>query len=265
MKYFGSILSVSNISPRNAHGWGLNLKKNSPISKVIDLVGVPHVGARLRNRMVLRTLKSKKKIKSIIDVGGGIGLTGFYLHQFGYEYFGLDKSGYKIKIARRLLKESRFGGIDFIHADIFGKVNISKRFDCALSMEVLEHVKKPGEMLKRISKFIKNGGYLILTFPSTHKLNDLSQEYFGHVRIGYEPADIESLIKNTDLKIEKVRSFGNGALAKLGFYVDYFLIKDSPVLAGLFFWLFYPLAVLDEKFVKSRFPLGYLIVLKKGK
>ncbi len=265
MKYFGSMLAVSDISPKNAHGWGLNLKSGSPISIIINLLGVPHTGSRIRNRMVLNILRTKRNIKTLVDVGGGIGLTGFYLNQFGYDYFGIDKSGYKIKIAEKLLKQSGIKNIGFVKADMFKNIPVKKKFDCALNMEVLEHVKDPTNLIKRISSLVKRGGYLILSFPSTHQLSEVSQKYFGHVRPGYEPSDIKALINAKYLKIESIHSFGNGLLSKLGFYIDYMLINNVPILAGVFFWVFYPIAVFDQKYIKSKNPIGYVFVLKKLK
>lgn len=263
MKYFGSILSISDISPQNAHSWGIDLTERSLLSRIINVVGVPHIGARIRNKMVLRILKSKKNIKSIIDIGGGIGLTGFYLNQFKYDYFCIDKSKYKIKIASKLLKASKFKNMEFVLGDIFKEIPIKRKFDCAISMEVLEHVDKPSEMIKQMSKFVKPKGTIILSFPSTHHINGISLEYFGHVRAGYSPSDIKRFISGTNLRIEKVLSFGNTAICKFGFYLDYFLIRYIPLVSGIFFWIFYPIVMLDEKYSTSKNPVGYVVVLKK--
>lgn len=263
MKYFGSVLSISDISPQNAHSWGVDLTKKSFLSKVINLVGVPHIGARIRNRMVLDILKSKKEIGTIIDIGGGIGLTGFYLNQFGYKYLCIDQSKYKIKIAHKLLRESRLKNVNFLLGDIYAKLRVKGKFDCALSMEVLEHVEKPAEMIARMAKFIKPNGVIILSFPSIHHINSLSQGYFGHVRVGYSPRDIKKFASELNLKVERVESFGNSLFCKAGFYVDYFLIKYVPMLSGVFFWVFYPIVVFDQEFFKSNNPIGYVIVLEK--
>lgn len=262
MKYFGSALSISNISPKNAHSWKIDLTKGSIFSTIISLVGVPHTGSRIRNRVVLRILKSKPNIKSIIDIGGGIGLTGFYLNQFGYEYLGIDKSSYKIRIANRLLNESKYKKIDFLLGDIFKKLPVKNKFDCALSMEVLEHVKQPAEMIDAMSKLVKPKGSIILSFPSVHHVNGISQEYFGHVRVGYTPDDIKKLINGSRLKIESVMPIGNTLLCKIGFYIDYFLIKYIPLVSGVYFWIFYPVVVFDEMYFNSSQPVGYVIVLK---
>ena len=263
MKYFGSILSVSDISPKNAHGWGFNLRKGSVFSRLISALGVPHSSSRVRNRIVTKIIKSKKGIRNILDVGSGIGLTGFCLNQFGYRYIGIDKSKYKIDLARRLLKNGEVVNVEFIRADIFKNIGLDEKFDCALCMEVLEHVRYPKMIIERISKFVKKGGVVIFSFPSTHFINSLSEKYFGHVRVGFEPDDIKELIEDGPLQIERVYSFGNSFLSKLLFLLDFVLIKYMPLLEGAFFFLFYPIAVFDQKFSNSKHPLGYVIVLKK--
>lgn len=263
MNYFGSILSISNISPRNAHGWGLNLRKGSVLSRIIEIVGVPHTSARIRNRIVSKILKLRLSGRSIIDIGSGIGLTGFYLNQFGFRYLGVDKSRYKIELAKMLAKKSKRDDIEFLQSNILSKPKIKEKFDSALCMEVIEHVRSPELLISTIATYVKKGGLMVFSFPSTHYINSLSKRYFGHIRVGYEPSEIKKFCVGNTARLIKVYSFGNSFPVKIGFLIDFYLIKYLPLLAGVYFWFFYPLAIFDTDLFMSKNPLGYIVVLKK--
>lgn len=100
----------------------------------------------------------KQKNFDILDVGCGDG--GFLrsLRQNNVKnLFGVDKRFTSI------LEE---GKIFYSNAP----ENFKKKFNCITLWGVLEHVNKPTEFLKYISKFLKKSGFLILEFPSSDSM-----------------------------------------------------------------------------------------------
>jgi len=260
---YGSVLSVCDIGPKNSYGWGLNLKNGSLLSWFLGIFGVPHLGARIRNRLVAGILEKNGKGKTIIDVGGGIGLSGFYFSQFGYKYVGIEISKDKINIGRKMAGSRKIKNVEFVLANVFNNYHSKTKANYVLCMEVLEHVKDPTEILRIIYSLLKKDGRAVITFPSSHWINGLSKKYLHHIVVGYELDDIEKFIEKLDFKISRINTFGNGFIGDLCFLIDFFLIKYFPLLAGVFFWFFYPLVILDTKFTRSLKPLGYVMVLQK--
>ena len=91
----------------------------------------------------------------------------------------------------------------------------------------------------------------------------MSKDYLGHKYVGYEPNYIESLVKDRGIEIKKVYIFGSSPVAKIFFYLDYFLLRLVPVASAAFFFLFYPVIVFDMERFKSNNPVGYVLVLRK--
>jgi len=263
LRFYGSALSLADVDPENSYGWMLSLKEGSLASFLISVFGVPHLGARIRHRILTKILNKPKKGESVLDIGCGFGLESLYLSQKGYKVVGFDLSRPKIKIAKRLNK--RLGrGVKFISADLFKLKKIGDKFDRAILFEVLEHVKEPDKMLVKISTYLKKGGLIILSFPSKHPINAMSKDYLGHEVAGYEPVDISKMVEGK-LKVKKVFGFGNSILIRPIFYFDYVFLRHLPLLSAGFFFLFYPLVVWDMEKLSGNNPMGYVIILEKVK
>lgn len=265
MRYYGAFLSLADVDPHNSYGWMLHLKKDSFPSFLISIFGAPHLGARIRHRILTKILNGKNDHRSVFDVGCGFGLEALYLSAKGYRVFGIDKSEAKIAIAQKLAKEVGDEGVKFQIADIFKLPQTKEKFDLALLFEVLEHVKTPREMLLKISDFVKADGQLIVSCPAKHWLNAMAKNYLGHQVIGYTPTEVKKLVENDGLEIEKFYSFGNSILAKFFFYIDFILLKFVPLVSAIFFFLSYPIAVFDQENFTGKNPLGYILILRKVK
>lgn len=264
MHYYGSPLSLSDVDPNNSYGWKLSFKKGGIYSLLIALFGAPHLGARIRHRILTKILQKPKKNESVFDLGCGFGLESLYLSEKGYKVFGIDKSKHKINIAKKLAKELRDINIEFQKDDIFELKNKYLKFDNAILFEVLEHVNNPQKMIHAVSKYIKKNGLLIISFPSKHQINSMSKEYLGHVHSGYDRKNINQYVKGSGMQIINMYSFGNNLFIKMFFYVDYLLLRYIPLASAAFFFVSYPFAIFDIKDIKTEHPMGYVLVLKKN-
>lgn len=265
MGYYGSFLSLADVNPNNSYGWEISFKKGSVPSFLISVFGAPHLGARIRHRMLTKILGKRTKNISVFDVGCGFGLESLYLRKGGYQVFGIDKSEAKIAIAKRLAVEVGDKKVTFKAADIFKFSGTKNKFDIAILFEVLEHVKNPQEMLSKISSFIKPGGKIIISFPAKHWINARSQNYLGHEVVGYRPSEIEKFVKPKGLMIKRIYSYGNSFWTKIIFYIDYILLRFIPLASAAFFFLSYPFVVFDQRYSKSETPTGYVLVIEKNR
>lgn len=110
----------------------------------------------------------------IIDIGCGQGNFLKFCQDRGFEVFGLDPSPEAVKNALSL-------GVPAVKSDIKDlKNNVSKKYDVAALLNVLEHLRQPAEVLKDIKENILNdNGLLIVKVPNEfNKLQVIaSQEY----------------------------------------------------------------------------------------
>ncbi len=99
----------------------------------------------------------------VLDVGCGNGVISRHLGQFGYDVLGIDISLKTIDVARskNTLPNVRFEAISAEALTAQGE-----RYDAVICSEVLEHLDRPGELLKVIHASLKDNGLLVVTVPN---------------------------------------------------------------------------------------------------
>lgn len=126
--------------------------------------------------------KCAKKIQanSILDVGCG---KMPYRELFNSKtYTGLE---YDTPIARQL-----YNADIYYDGEIFPFEN--QTFDCALSFQVLEHVKKPKLLLSEINRVLKPNGTVLLTAPFIGDEHEQPNDYFRFTSFGMKQLFVES-------------------------------------------------------------------------
>lgn len=105
---------------------------------------------------LIKGLFSKKPQEiSILEFGSGWGYWSQHLQKKGFNVSAFEVSDTRIKHMER-------NGIE-----VLPNINItSKKFDFIYSEETFEHINNPKETLNDLSKILKDGGYMLLRFPS---------------------------------------------------------------------------------------------------
>lgn len=149
--------------------------------------------------------------KKIIDLGCGEGVTlEKIIKKFpAAQIIGVDNDPKKIKICRQHHLPVKLADI----AHLPFKTN---SFDCALLIEVIEHleVNQVNQAVKEIRRILRPGGRLIVLFPNdrnfkigrllTLKLKEAFYDY-GHVR-QWQPAEAIKLFQKAGFQIVDQRS-----------------------------------------------------------
>lgn len=109
----------------------------------------------------LGLLRNLKLGKMVLSVGCGLGAELQVLKKRGFITVGLDPE-------RRflLVGKTKNDADDFIQAIGESIPLVDDSFDLVILFEVLEHVVKPGLVLKEISRVLKSNGILFLTVPN---------------------------------------------------------------------------------------------------
>tara|TARA_B100001250_G_scaffold414603_1_gene454452 strand:+ start:13548 stop:14423 length:876 start_codon:yes stop_codon:yes gene_type:complete len=121
---------------------------------------------------IISNIISKNDKKSLLDIGCGEGFTLNYFFNNGWDVSGIDFSSYGAEIHNPTLVKFISVGDLYDNLEIIENKNLC--YDLIFLTNVLEHVQKPVNLMKRINKITKKGGMLVLTVP-----NDASdlQEY----------------------------------------------------------------------------------------
>ena len=162
-------------------------------------------------------LKNKKKPLdkiNILDIGCGGGLLSEPMTRLGANITGIDASSKNINIAKHHAKKNKLK-INYICSSP-EKLEIKKKFDVILNMEIVEHVDDINFFINSCSKLLKKNG---LMFVAT--LNKTLKSYMFAI-IGAEyvlrwlpigthdwekfvkPEDLKNILHKNNLKLEKL-------------------------------------------------------------
>ena len=161
---------------------------------------------------------------TILDIGCGGGLLCEPLNMLGAEITGIDASKDNIEIAKLHSKEMNLD-IEYICSSP-ENLNIKKKFDILLNMEIVEHVDDVNLFIHHCSKLIKKDGIMfVATLNKNLKsflLGIIGAEYILRwLPIGthdwgkfLEPKDLENILINNDFLADETVGMKFNLLSK---------------------------------------------------
>ena len=133
----------------------------------------------------------------ILEVGFGIGNFTKFLTKYR-KIWAIDIEKEYIRGTKKLIgKKAKIGFGDIEKGKYFFG---SKKFDCIVCLNVLEHIKDDGSAIKNLVKLLKEGGLLILLVPAHSFLYTRIDEFIGHFR-RYERENLLKKLSKEALKI----------------------------------------------------------------
>lgn len=242
---FGDILAdFREIELEDAEENNFKIKNNFISRMGFKVIGIPHIGMRIRARLILNEFKKVKgkKIK-ILDAGCGFGIYSFTLKKKGFEVYSIDCSEKRIHFLKG-------NGIKNAQVMDIAKLNFKNNFfDAIVCSDVVEHVKNYEKAFSELSRVLKKGGRLLLTLPNLSLHNILTYKKFYHIKPGYSKEDIERFARENNFKIEKLRLYSS-YLGEFAFDLNRTFYKNK-ILLGILFYPIYSVALL-EKFFKFK-------------
>jgi 2-polyprenyl-3-methyl-5-hydroxy-6-metoxy-1,4-benzoquinol methylase len=166
--------------------------------------------------VVLKSLRDADA-RTVLDLGCGNGSGSAELQSQGFVVTGSDVSASGIALARRA-----HPGVNFIEHDVSRPLPASFRehFDAVVSLEVIEHLMRPRQVVDRAFEGLRAGGIFIASTPfhgywknlalaitnsfdnHWHPLRD-----FGHVKF-FSKKTLFPLIRQSGFSIEKSMQVG---------------------------------------------------------
>lgn len=236
------------------------INKNLLHKIALKVIGIPHIGMRVRFRHILKMLNPKKN-EIILDVGCGPGLYALYFSTRCSRVYAIDLNSEKIKKAKKLNKKLSLSA-NFKKGSITNLPYKDNFFDKVLCSEVLEHIKEDKIAMAELSRVTKKKGLIVLSIPSKNIFNQNNMEKFSHVRAGYSINEIKELAEKNNLVIIKrlsILSF----FGKLSWRLNHKLFFSKILTTSLFFPLYW-MALLDNLFNINENPIDYIFILQKN-
>jgi SAM-dependent methyltransferase len=132
--------------------------------------------------------KIKKKI-DILDFGSGSGVNIKMLSQFGFVNIYEPHLSTKNYLKLKFMNKNKF--------KVLSKVK-NQKFDLIVLADVLEHLKKDKEIVKKLNNNLKKNGQILITVPAYKFLFSTKDITLGHYR-RYNKGEIIKLFKEFEL------------------------------------------------------------------
>jgi SAM-dependent methyltransferase len=84
-----------------------------------------------------------------------------------------------------------------------------QKFDCAISVDVHEHLEDPHPFTRELRRVTKSGGKIIVTVPNGDETKTatriknyigMTKEKYGHVREGYDIPELKQILKESNIE-----------------------------------------------------------------
>jgi 2-polyprenyl-3-methyl-5-hydroxy-6-metoxy-1,4-benzoquinol methylase len=228
----------------------------------VSAMGIPEIGVQLRIMHVLRELP--RDCAQIVDAGCGAGMLLGAVHvKFPHvRLSGIDVDSESCNIAAEAHPYAEIHNDDVVQ----GAVKLEARYDCAVCVDVLEHVEDSelDTFTGALARLLRRGGHLILHTPAAGQRRHLSRfkqwSHHGHAREGFTPEDLRALLHRSGLELVRLRGTF-GYFASFAWELN-MAIAATPIQAAFFLPLL-ALAALGGRAPGGRYN-GMLCVARRS-
>ena len=144
--------------------------------------------------------------KRFLEIGCASGDFGITLAKKGYSGLMIDFSDEALEEVSLRVKEEGITGVRFENKD-FLEIGADDKFDLITMFEVLEHIEKDKEALRKANELLSDGGAFLCSVPARSKLWGASDVLVGHVK-RYDKKDFINLLEESGFKVVKFLSYG---------------------------------------------------------
>ena len=205
-------LEIAKFSKIAAEWWSPN-GKFKPLHK-FNPIRIKYLKENIIEHFKLKQTTPPLKGLNILDIGCGGGLLSEPMSRLGANITAIDASKKNIQVAKFHAKKNNLK-INYLCSSP-EKLNLNKKFDVVLNMEIVEHVEDLNFFIKKSSNLLKKNGLMfIATLNKTFKsymFAIIGAEYvLRWLPIGthdwekfVKPDNLVSLAINSNLKLKKL-------------------------------------------------------------
>ena len=205
-------LEIAKFSKIAAEWWSPN-GKFKPLHK-FNPIRIKYLKENIIEHFKLKQTNSPLKGLNVLDIGCGGGLLSEPITRLGAKVTAIDASKKNIQVAKFHAKKQNLK-INYLCSSP-EKLNLNKKFDVVLNMEIVEHVEDLNFFIKKSSNLLKKNGLMfVATLNKTFKsymFAIIGAEYvLRWLPIGthdwekfVKPDNLVSLAINSNLKLKKL-------------------------------------------------------------
>jgi SAM-dependent methyltransferase len=188
----------------------------------------------LKKKLKLKALKkhlghlSEKDKSMLVTCGDNNGAINYYLKRIGGQWSHADLEEKCIDEMSKLLNQP------VLHVTENRLPFKDNHFDCAISIDVHEHLDDPNPFTAELKRVTKPGGRVIVTVPNGDEKRlavrlknvvGMTKEKYGHVRIGYRMSELKELLTANGLRPYAGSSFSRFFTEILELLINYLYVN----------------------------------------
>ncbi|HEX2974387.1 MAG TPA: class I SAM-dependent methyltransferase [Bacteroidales bacterium] len=127
-----------------------------------------------------------------LEFGAGTGITSFLLKDTVKEIIMMDNSDGMVRAMEDKIRSTGVTNLKALNFDLEKNNWTGNRFDLIFSQMVLHHVSDTESIIVKLSKMIKQGGYIALADLYTENGSFHGKAFTGHK--GFDPSDIGRIL-----------------------------------------------------------------------
>lgn len=167
---------------------------------MVWVLGVEEFHSHLRVAPLKRlfpTLTFGQHPPKVLEVGCGSGMNLFELSTVAdFSGVGVDVDESVIRFANQARYKLRYDHLSFHCGDV-GDYKPNSDVDCLLLMDILEHLRNPVDALGWLSRYLKKGGYAVVSVPTPFYPRVFGPRFHcevGHVVDGYWLEELQQIM-----------------------------------------------------------------------
>ncbi|MCM8787050.1 MAG: class I SAM-dependent methyltransferase [Candidatus Omnitrophica bacterium] len=172
--------------------------------------GEQKAGIRILESKKERKILKFKKEGRLLDVGCNKGFFLADMKKYNWDVWGVDISSFSCEYAKKTFKLENIFCANIL--DIEFEDNF---FDVITLWQVIEHLEEPLEVLKKLNRFLKKEGFLLIECPNFSSFSakifkdkwqglDLPRHFFQ-----FNPKTLKKLLNKAGFEVKKIDYFGN--------------------------------------------------------
>lgn len=176
----------------------------------------PGLDLHTRNRGVM-TRFWRTGPRDVLDAGSGNGYLSWLAYRSGARVVAMNYEPAQVEKATEFLLGFRKADptrLRFEQRNLYDLATETRTFDEIICSEVLEHLRRDGDVLKEFYRILRPGGVLHLCCPyrlhPRHQIEVLDvNETGGHVRAGYTELEYRALLEPLGFQIDRFVGIGS--------------------------------------------------------
>lgn len=134
----------------------------------------------VHNKHFMVPFPSDTQTSTVLDIAAGQGALSKRLHHLGFSVTASDINKENFKL---------YSGVEFIYLDLNKELELNRKFDSVLAIEIIEHLENPYKLVRDCHNLLNDNGMLIISTPNiTNYKSRLSFLLFGRFN-SFFPSD----------------------------------------------------------------------------